>query len=409
MDVALEALHDSGALRGNGKRLKRQGTVTVVAPVYPDLFGGNLSQLLKCLTAAKIAEELSRHSVDSTAVCWIRPFSGRGHSLGRTLNLLDPQRRLHRFVEHAPESPAGTADRIHVYQGMADLVAQVEKLGTGTFDEQTLALLKTAHLPGDSEPARMFEMFLRPWRGTVVDARARGFKAALEKSANQAFDDFPASSSDSFSAEAAIDYHRQCVVFPRPLFVLDPWDCAAFAHAKSSMQEGFGQTPLCWPTASATVIDKDSRRTLRKYGLSLEDLLAAGPGLLQKLKEEVSANQAGQKLDSLELQLQESLSPLEDPAMGNRSFRKAREECRGHILFQLRKIGNRFENARIQKVETVERRISRLCASLIPDGRTQEQGLSAIHFMLCYGMALPGLLYENLGVESLEHRTLDLY
>lgn len=409
MDAALEALHGSGALRGSGKRPWGQGTVAVVAPVYADLFGGNLSQLLKCLTAARLAEELSRHSVDALAVCWIRPYSGRGYSLGRTLNLLDPQGRLHKFLERAQEWPGGIPDGMHVYEGKADLIARVEKLGAGRFNEETLALLKTADLPGNSEPARIFEMFLRPWRGIVVDARARGFDEALEKSGNRAFPDLPATSSASFSAEAAIDYQRQCLLFPRPLFVLDPWDYESFVQARSMAEERFGRSPLCWPAASATIVDKDSRRTLRKYGLSFEDLLASGPGLLQKLEEEISANPAGQKLKSLELQLQESLEPLGDPSTGSRSFRKAREECRERILYQLRKIGRRFEGTRVQRLEILQRRISRLRPSLMPDGRMQELRLSAAHFLLAYGMALPEVLYENLNIESFEHHTIDLY
>lgn len=407
-DGVLEALLDSGALRGSGaQRLGRGGAVAVLAPVFPDPFGGSLSQLLKCLTAAKISRELTGHAIDSVAVCWIRPFSGGEQSPRPSLNLLDPERKLHKFVERTTEPAALTAEGVHSYEGTADLVDRIEELGAGSFDGETLALLKTPGRPGDSEAARMFEIFMQPFQGIVIDACSRGFEAALEKSGNPALC-APEESSPPVPA-AERDYYLQCLLFERPLFVLDPWDCASFVRALPFVNRHCGFLPLSWPAAGATIVDKDSRRTFRKYGLGLEDLFAGTPGLPERFGERLSASRAGPELDSLESQIGKILDALKDQAAENRSFRKAVEKSGTRISFQLRKTGNRFESARLQKLDTMRRRFSRLCASLAPDGKAQERGLSAIHFLLSYGMTLPAVLYENLDIESFDHQIVDVY
>jgi len=416
LDGALEMLRSSGALHGGGQHPRRPWAIAVVALVDPDLIGGSLSQLLKCLTAAKISEELARRAVASMAVCWIRSSSDRRHPTGRTLKLLDPGRKLHKFVERAPGSPAASPENVHLYEGRERLIAQVEELGAGRFDAQALALLQTTGASEDSGPARIFEVLLQEWEGIVVDACAPGFRETLEKSCKQpqsvAVESglaVSAGSSPSFPSEGIGDYHLQSLLFPQPLFVIDAWEFPSFIRAKPLMEERCGRSPLCWPAVSATIVDKDSRRTLRKYKLGLEDLFADGPGLLERLGEKISVDLAGQKFGGLELQIRESLDELEEAAEENGSFARAREECRRRILFQLQKMRGRFEAAALGKRETMQRRVSRLYASLIPEGNLQERGLSLVHFLLNSGMDLPTILYENMDIETFEHQTLDSY
>ena len=64
---------DSAPVLKNIQRLGRPETVAVVTNFYAGLFGGAVYQVLKCLAAIRICEELEKQGVEAVPVCWFSP------------------------------------------------------------------------------------------------------------------------------------------------------------------------------------------------------------------------------------------------------------------------------------------------------------------------------------------------
>jgi len=398
------------------QRLEQRGSIAVIASVDPDLFGGSLSQFMKCLTAARISEELAKKSIDAVAVCWIRSHSGPGPSPDQTLNILDQERKLHQFCNRTVKSSNERSEYIHLYDEPSDLIAEIEEFGLGKFDPEVLDLLRAAYSSGASGLAQIFADLMQMWRGIVVDSRTPGFRAELEKEWDPIFRSAggyqsiePGETSAPFSCSVSADYVMECLAFPESLFVIDSQDMEFFAQARVSLEEHHGMAPCVWPAISATLIDKHSRRTLEKYGLGIQDLFEGDAKLLKRLKEKIPVHSAGQRLDLLESELQQHMDTLDGLVLQDVSFHKTREACSGHIVFQLNKVKNRFETAGLQKLEVMQRRIPSMCRFLAPEGKPQEYGLSGIYFLLLYGRKLFPFLYKNLDFEAFEHQIIEMY
>ncbi len=411
---ALEAITSSAVDKNDMQRLGRPGTLAVVASIDPDLLGGGLHQFLKCLTAAKIAKQLSERAIEAVGVCWIRSCPAVDGPMRKTVHLLDADRRLHRIQERLDRHPDSNRGTHRFFGDVAELAADIEMLGRGSFDSGILSALRAACNRQDSDRsflAKLLDDLMRPWGILVMDSSAKGFRPVLERiyiSSSGDVTDRNPGQKKGFPDAPSSDYTMQSLIFPRLLSVVNPDDISPFLQARN-IGEAYGSfQSWVWPAVSATMVDVDSLRTMKKYELEIRDLFPGEETLMASLRERLPASSTGDSLDVLKGEAARLLDTFNAPEQKQKTFQSAIESCKGRILFQLQKIQNRLEFAGAQKLEVLERRIPRLCASLFPDGRMQERGLSGIYFFLKHRRALLSLLFEKLDIDKREHQIIEV-
>ena len=396
------------------QQLDQSGTVAVVASIDPELLGGGLCQFLKCLTAVKVAEELSENSIDAVAVCWIRSQSVQDTFMPQALRLLDSDGKPQRFQSRTTPYNSDDHASVHFYDGVTELTAAIDALGRGSFDSGILASLHTAYSRQDSKSsglARLLDNLMDAWNIIVMDSRAPDFRTALEDKRVSIFNNaeqWNPGSRNGFSGTPSVDYLMQALIFPRLLSVIDPYDMASFLEVRNVLKAYSGFTPPVWPAISATVIDVDSRRTMKKYRLGMPDLFAGEEKLMETLRARIPVSSAGDTLDILQSEVEQCLDALSVSEPERELFQTLKESCKKRITFQLQKIRNRMKSAGMQKLEVLERRIPQLCASLFPGGKIQERGLSGIYFPLKYSRELLSVLYKKLDFEKWEHQIIEI-
>jgi uncharacterized protein YllA (UPF0747 family) len=374
----------------NIQRLQQPESVVVLANIYPGLFGGPAYQLFKCLTAIKICEELALHKLQAVPVCWVREEIPRAFSRWSVRILNNESELCSLELEHQETGDSMPGDKI------AMLLAQIEESGRGNYDPEVLEILNSSF---GREPtlakasARLIAALMKEWGMIVIDPHSIDLKVAGY---------VPQLSQDAPSAPLV-----QCSILPVIVTVIDPFEVDSFAGTQMLLKELKQASPMAWPQASATIIDSRSRRILDRYGLNLSRLYAGADAIIGEMLAAMPRG-ASEKLGNLKLETETRITALGamDSAAG--PFAKAAGAAREKIAFQLDRMRENFEAAFKNKEQTIRRQMHRVCNSLAPNGRIQEQELAGIQMPLRYSCAALRSLYERLDVLSLEHQLISM-
>jgi len=398
--------------------LMQSGSVAVVADVEADLFGGALSQFLKCLTAVKVSRELSRHAIEAVPVCWIRSPRSAQRSPGGLVRILDDKSEMHRLS--LPSGPGDSFDQV------SDMIRRIENIGKGRFDPETLGILKAAYhrdAAWVSACGDLFTALMDAWGLVTLDADAAGVKPELYEACAPLIDgylnrdgsaggDCTGTNAENAARlhcrEKAAGYYIQSSLFPVFARIVDPEEIAACRDAHGGFPSLGLVPPITWPASSATVVDSRRRKILKKYNIRVRDLLNGEEAVTRLLSRTLDYPSIGMKLESLKMAVERQVADLNGPGMDGRRFRKAKERCRKHVVYQLDKMNDRTGEARKVKQEVMRRQIGRASGLLAPDGKRQEEGLAGIALPLLYSRSILSFLYENLDILKFEHQLIDL-
>jgi hypothetical protein len=349
---------ESPQIEENIRRLCRPDAVVVLADLYPGLFGGPVCQVLKCLTAIKICEQLALRSINAVPIAWNNLDSSSEFPV-QSITLLDDHAEMHSLKL----STAGI-----VPESISGLLAQIEDLGKGTFDPETLDVLRDSFLPGRSlasATACLFSELTRDFGMIVIDP------------------------SELSNPLAGTD------ILPVLARVIGPF--ASVSHALPQ--------PLTWPQVSATIGDTRSRRTFDKYHLDLSQLYQGESDLLDHFK--CGLPRAGlKKLEDLQLEADARLADLQSLVSGGTEFSQAAGLCREKVLYQINKLRHLFDAALKSKEQTAAQRIRKACNLMAPNRKLQERELAGIHIPLTYSLAGLRELYEKLDIMNFEHQLI---
>jgi uncharacterized protein YllA (UPF0747 family) len=391
-----------------------EGAVAVVANCYASFLGGPVSQILKCLTAIKVCEELKQQGIDASPVCWIHPGPPPGFS-AYALQILDRDFELRRF-EFSDTLPQQRMEQIH---------AEIERIGAGSFDEETLKLLRNTFNTKEtlsSANARWIASLMKEWGMMVWEPESPAMQSAWNEAQSAVLvQQAPIQSlmQKQSDALAQLGYPPnpqnsgipsfliQSLVLPVAVFIADPQEIYEFA--KSAPVHGVLEKtqPLIWPRCSATIINSRSRRTLERYNLSFAQLFAGEQSVMEFVKNSMK-NEAPEILHKLRAEADACLVETESLESQDKKFSKIRERCREKILYQLEKLHRHCTSSVNVKEQTAMRKIHRTCNFLAPNGHLQETELGGIQIPLRYGRAGIQSLYEKLDIRNLEHQIIEL-
>jgi uncharacterized protein YllA (UPF0747 family) len=346
------------------------GHVAVVANIYAGLFGGPISQLLKCLAAVKLSGELKKSGLVSVPVCRLCGVAPPGF-LPWEICLVDRDSKLHYLKSDASET-------------------DIERI-IPDGDGETLSALKDVFTPGAdfvASCARWFEYLLKDF-GMLVTAEGAA-----------------APGQDSGAESRFLRQSRELFV---AAFIADSTEIAEYAKALPLWEIGGLPRPLVWPCPDATISNARSLRTLKRYGLDVERLFEGKERVIDCVRETMKSDVPGvlQKLRNEAIAVLDDLETAVFAARAERSDR-VRKTRAARIACQLDKIQRHSRAALADKEKAAENRIRKACNFLAPFGRRQQDILCAAQIPVFYGRAGLRALFERLDITTRDPQLIEL-
>ena len=352
------------------------GSVAVVSNFYAGLFGGPLSQLIKCLTAVKVCAEFEKNGTAAVPVCLVRQDAPLGFS-PIEITLIDRGSGLHYLKSSGME--VNTAEAVVDVKNYDRLFGEIEKIFPDGDREALLAMKEAFYHDAESVSscARWLKYMLKDFGAIVVEH----------------------------------DALPQNPPFPVAAFVADSSEISEYANEATLHERDDATRPIIWPLPDVTISNVRIMKTLRHYELDISRIFdgkeqvmdyARGtlksdvPDRLQKLLDETVA-----VLDELER------SAFSEPCEYERSvrIRKARS---ARIVYQIKKIHKHTCAALAEKEKTAENRIRKACDFLSPFGRWQQNTLGCAQVPISHGRAGLRALYERLDITTQNHQLIEM-
>ena len=358
------------------------GSVAVVTNFYAGLFGGPLSNLLKCLTAVKACAEFEKNGTTAVPVCLVQKDTPSGFSPWE-INLIDRHSKLHCLKTAVMEDAEIQGCRDDIKK----LFAEIEKIFPEC-DRETLFALKEAFIT-DAEPheiswlvsscACWLEYLLKDFGITIV-------------------------TTDAFATDQnTCDIKRQRLTLPVAAIVAD--DAEIEEYDKTLPVHVYTTQPILRACPDVTIINARSLKTLKRYGLHPREISGA-----PRIFHEDTAKNVPERLQKLRDETAAVLGELETGTFashGDRS-KRIRNARTARIIYQLEKIQRHCSNAITGKEKTAENRIRKVRDFVTPLGRRQQVTLGSAQIPLFYGMAGLHALYDRLDITTQNHQLIEL-
>jgi hypothetical protein len=359
---------ESFSIFGNTERLRRAGSVAVIANVYPGLLGGPLAQIFKCLTAIKLCAELTKHGIDAVPIAWIHRAVPKNFP-GWSVHLLDVESEIHTLAVAPGELVPGDLN---------SMLAEIKGFGEA-FDPEILEIAETAFIPGTA----------------FSSASARFLSAVTKEWGMPAIDPVP-------DARYSVPL-MQSAILPVLAYVVDYCEIEPVAEALQVFSGAALAPPLAWPAASCTAGDVKSRRTLGRYGIDPVELYRGEAQVLLGVANAMPRTIPA-KIRALKEEFVARLADIKSAAPGELS--ESADSCKEKIMYQLDKISDQSATALKMKEQTANRQIHKACNVLAPYGKLQERVLAGIQIPLSYSREGFRRLYEALDIFSFEHQLI---
>ena len=214
---------------------------------------------------------------------------------------------------------------------------------------------------------------------------------------------------ERFSGNALLRPVAQDFLLPTLAYIGGPAEVAYFAQVAVVYEKLLGRLTPILPRLSATLLDARDQRLLKRYKISLLDVLRAGGGLREflasrSLPPELAERfqQASESMNSSLAGLAESLQKL-DPTLadsGKHAFSK--------IRYQLERLRGRAARARVKRDHELSEQAATLSQSLNPGQELQERVIGGVSFISQIGPELIDRLYDAVEPACTGHQVLTI-
>jgi bacillithiol synthase len=214
---------------------------------------------------------------------------------------------------------------------------------------------------------------------------------------------------DCFSPNVTLRPVVQDYLLPTAAYVGGPAEIAYFAQLRAVYETLGRQEPCVLPRASFTIVEGRHQKTMKKYGLELQDFFEGlHPAVTKVVEQSLDRNTAdaftetertlNERLDKLKEALKQTDSTLSDPL----------ETARSKMMYQVEHLRTRFIHASAHREQTVYRQIERAATTLCPDKNLQERELNVYYFLSRYGPTLIEELYDAAELGFSNHKIIYL-
>jgi len=423
----LQPLTNSENSLANFRRLQDPNTRIIWVTQPASLFGGSFGQILKCLTAIKLAEELTQRGVPTIPVCEVGPGV---HIIKNqfALTLLDYRGTLQQLDLRDSAVIAQKADGDYlipaqIKEFFAILDSMVSNLpGCGILD-----LLKEIYRTGALLSSASEQLMIRLFadQGLVVlnfhqgglpnflrrESRRLGFAPGqVADEIRRRREDMAQAGYEILDDRYSYMIHDNSLnlpflrhsALPVAAVIAEPGEMELMGLIRPVYDKLGLIPPAVWPRASASLINGKVLQTLDRYNINPPDAFAGKRAMLGKSSFDSGFAQTKDQFRGLSERIKEKMDTLIILAGADDRLRNFVGSAGEKMIYQVNKLRERLGSSLQSQRDALERRLERLINNMVPYGLLQEEGFSAVHFLFQYSPALIQNL--RLRLDILRHR-----
>jgi bacillithiol synthase len=186
-------------------------------------------------------------------------------------------------------------------------------------------------------------------------------------------------------------------------------EVAYFAQTAESYRVlGRPATPVLH-RASLTVVERRTARTLRRYGLTLEDFFGGLDSVIARVVEKHLGTEVAGAFDETDAAVNSALDSLDahlrdfDPTLA-----EALKGGRKKIRHQLDGLRSRFHRARIQRDRAALRQLERAAIALYPERALQERHVNVASLLARHGLYAVEWIHDAIDLSTNDHQIVYL-
>ncbi len=451
------------------EKLARPGVVAIVTGQQVGLFSGPAYTVYKALTAIKIARQLDAKGIPAVPVFWLatedhdlaevdhvyvfgadhqpvrlaakHPAANGTRPVGGVVLEDLPLADLRAALAGLPFADEAAALVTHAYQPGSTMGAAFAALIRELFAPYGLLLIDPMD-PGIRAVAAPFmaEAVLRmPELVEALTARnaalaARGYHAQVlvDKQTSLAFlledghrialkhanGDFAthhrkwtaaelSTRAASLSPNALLRPVLQDYLLPTAAYVGGPAELAYLAQSRVLYDKLLGRQPVAFPRAGFTLRDDRAAKRMRRYKLELPGLLTNDQTLQAAMSAQLVPAELRASLASTQQAISLALDSLSTDLGGfDVSLNGALATSRRKIEYQMGKIARKTASQMMARDEQAAVDAKSLSGLVFPEKHLQERLYSIVPFLARFGPGLIQEIYDQVEIESPDHRVL---
>lgn len=214
---------------------------------------------------------------------------------------------------------------------------------------------------------------------------------------------------DKVSANVILRPICQDYIFPTAFYIGGPGEISYFAQI-NSLYDSFGiEKPIIYPRSSATILEKNIKDILTKYGITIKDIYSNPEELSKQIIQMLSHKdindifeKSNQKLSGIIDELKNEISEI-DQTLPDLS-----EKTKERILQNIESLRSKTESAQKRKFETALRQIEKAATMLYPEKNLQEREINFTYYANKYGIDFVTWMYTELSINKFEHQYLEI-
>src|SRR5262249_42240712 len=180
--------------------------------------------------------------------------------------------------------------------------------------------------------------------------------------------------STCFSPNVTLRPVVQDYLLPTAAYIGGPAEIAYFAQIGAVYKILERPEPCILPRASFTIVEGRHQKTMKKYGLRLEDFFEGLHCAMTKVVEQSLDRETADAFTETERVFTERLDKLEQALQRTGgALSAALEHAREKVMYQIEHLRTRFVHASARRDETAFRQVERACTTLYPEKTLQER------------------------------------
>lgn len=214
---------------------------------------------------------------------------------------------------------------------------------------------------------------------------------------------------ERFSPNVLLRPICQDYLLPTAFYIAGPSEIAYFAQI-TPLYDFFNiETPVIYPRASVTVVEKSIQSNLDKFNLELKDILIKSDTLKDQIIAAISENNLESVFENVTRQIELTFDQLKTSLFSiDKTISDSSDRYRDKVLSSLGDLKAKAIQAQQKKHEVSLKQIDKISESLYPSENLQERELNFIYFANKYGDAFLKRLFDEILLNSYEHQVIQI-
>lgn len=214
---------------------------------------------------------------------------------------------------------------------------------------------------------------------------------------------------EKFSPNVLLRPICQDYLLPTAFYVAGPGEIAYFAQVTPLYDFFKIETPLIYPRASATIIEKNIQSNLNKFNLELKDIFIRTDNLKEQVIASISENNLDNTFEKANNQIALAFDELKAVLFSiDKTISDSSEKYRDKVFSSLNELKGKAIQAQKKKHEISLKQIDKISEALYPTENLQERVLNFIYFSNKYGDSFIDKIFDELQINSFEHQIIKL-